>query len=64
MGIETRPFFHPAHVMPIYKEDTIYPVSEHLSKVGINIPSYPQLLESDIEYISTCINSYFENKNV
>ena len=64
MGVETRPFFHPAHVMPIYKEDTKYPVSESLSKQGINIPSYPQLEEVDIEYISTCINSFFEKKDV
>lgn len=59
-GIETRPFFHPAHIMPIYFEDKSYPIAESLSKQGINIPSYPQLEQFDIEYISDCINQYFQ----
>ena len=58
-GIETRPFFHPAHTMPVYFESISYPVAEHLSKNGMNIPSYPLLEEEDVKNISECINSFF-----
>ncbi len=59
-GIETRPLFSPAHIMPIYpgrKGD--YPVSENLASRGINLPSYPELYESDVDFIACKIKEYF-----
>jgi perosamine synthetase len=50
-GIETRPFFYPAHTMPKFKSDECFPVAESLSKRGINLPSYPELLKDDITRI-------------
>ena len=50
-GIESRPFFRPAHTMPYVLNTERYPVSTYLSKTGINLPSYIQLSEEDIEEI-------------
>ena len=52
-GIETRPLFYPAHTMPRFKSDEIFPVAESLSKRGINLPSYPKLSREDIARICT-----------
>jgi perosamine synthetase len=58
-GIETRPFFHPAHIMPIYLKNESYPGAEMLGRCGINVPSYPGLHEEDVKYIANSINSFF-----
>ncbi|MBU1937952.1 DegT/DnrJ/EryC1/StrS aminotransferase family protein [bacterium] len=51
-GIDTRPFFFPIYKMPIYHDSTIHlPVTENLSKRGINLPSSPQLKEDQVDYI-------------
>lgn len=53
-GIETRPFFYPMHVLPMYKESVgkkTFPVSEKISSRGINLPSSGNLSESNIELI-------------
>ena len=50
-GIETRPLFYPAHTMPRFKSNESFPVSESLSKRGMNLPSYPELSRSDITFI-------------
>lgn len=51
-GIETRPTFHPVHLMPMYFEEGFsLPVAEELGRRGINLPSYPDLDESDIDFI-------------
>ena len=47
-GIETRPFFYPAHTMPKFKSNEIFPIAESLSKRGINLPSYPELSMEDV----------------
>jgi perosamine synthetase len=53
-GIETRTFFYPIHVQPIYakhyKGDR-FPVANELSKKGINLPSGNNLVPDDITYI-------------
>ena len=43
-GIESRPFFYPMHLQPVYKkmkifQDLKYPISENISKKGFYIPS-------------------------
>jgi perosamine synthetase len=47
-GIETRPLFYPAHTMPKFKTNEIFPIAESLSKRGINLPSYPELSMEDV----------------
>jgi len=59
-GIETRPSFHPAHQMPMYyDENQNLPVADNLGERGINLPSYPDLDESDVNYISEQIKIFF-----
>lgn len=53
--IETRPFFFPIHEMPFYKNIESTPITKEISKRGINVPSFPQLQEKDIKYISNKI---------
>ena len=54
-GIETRPFFPPAHTMPHCAADRSLPVAESLSARGINLPSYPGLTNSKIDHICTLV---------
>ena len=59
-GIETRPTFHPVHLMPMYFEEGLsLPVAENLGSRGINLPSYPDLKETDIEFICKKIKEFF-----
>jgi perosamine synthetase len=54
-GIDTRPFFYPCSMMPMYKQDNfINPVSYDLYKKGINLPSGYNLKEENIKWI--CFN--------
>ena len=57
-GIDSRPFFIPMHQLPIYKYDAKLPIAEKLSLQGINLPSYPQLCENDILYITSKVNEF------
>jgi len=51
-GIETRPFFYPAHMLPHYKQHkNKFKVAEDIALRGINLPSYPSLTKENIEYI-------------
>jgi perosamine synthetase len=59
-GIETRPFFYPAHTMPMYKDiqqDT-YQVAEDISARGINLPSFPALSDEDVRDIASTVLSF------
>jgi perosamine synthetase len=58
-GIETRPTFHPVHTMPMYNTGEKFEVAEDLGKRGINLPSYPELSEADIKYITDKINNFY-----
>ena len=58
-GIETRPFFNPVHKMPPYNENREFFVAEDLGSRGINLPSYPDLGDRDIDDIASIINEYF-----
>jgi len=50
-GIETRPFFHPIHILPPYRRNLALPVAQNLSSKGLNLPSGPRLLENQIQEI-------------
>lgn len=47
-NIDSRPFFNPMHIMPLYRTIQVLPVSEHLAKTGINLPSSPLLTFDNI----------------
>jgi perosamine synthetase len=59
-GIESRPFFHPVHRQPVYRNQFAgesYPVAEALSATGLNLPSGNELGEADIRRTSDAIGS-------
>lgn len=59
-GVETRPLFYPAHIMPMYAHYYgNYPIAEDLGARGMNLPSYPALKEIEIKYICDIIRGYF-----
>jgi perosamine synthetase len=62
-GIETRPFFYPAHLLPMYAKPTAdnHPVAESLGSRGINLPSWPGLTLSQITEIANQIREYFKS---
>jgi len=54
-GIDTRPLFHPIHTMPMYTSyiKGSYPVADNISCRGLNLPSYPELTDDDVQFISS-----------
>jgi perosamine synthetase len=51
-GVETRPVFYPVHTMPMYEHKyQRHKVAEDIGWRGINLPSYPDLAENEVEYI-------------
>jgi perosamine synthetase len=53
-GIETRPFFYPVHVLPMYlKQDNpgYFPVADRLSARGLNLPSSANLAREEVEFV-------------
>lgn len=56
-GIETRSFFIPIHLQPIYAHlySDEYPISEELGNKGLYLPSSSSLKPEEIEYISRVI---------
>ncbi len=61
-GIETRPFFTPMHMQPVFRkmglfEGERYPVAEELSGKGMHLPSSSGLREEEIKYICNVIKN-------
>jgi perosamine synthetase len=58
-GIETRTFFIPLHLQPIYfkHNSARFPIAEELCYRGLYIPSSAKLTKEDIEYIVSCVKS-------
>jgi len=58
-GIETRPMFYPVHTMPIYSQKyESHQVAETVARRGINLPSYPGLMKSDVFEIVDGLKSF------
>ena len=57
-GIETRPFFFPAHTLPMYTTEQPFPEAERISSSGINLPSYPTLKDDEVERICRVIGDF------
>lgn len=62
-GIETRPFFVPMHLLPMYNSGEKLPVAEELSRKGMNLPSSVILEKDEIIKIATLLKSVLEHKN-
>lgn len=64
-GVETRPVFYPVHSMPMYlgniSPQENFPIAVEIASRGINLPSYPDLNESDILNICNEIRSWLED---
>jgi perosamine synthetase len=54
-GIETRPVFHPMHVLPPYKEDAAYPAADLWAQRGINLPTHQDLTRDDVQRIANSL---------
>ena len=65
-GIETRPFFYPLHSLPIFSSNKtqFLPVSESISKRGLNMPSSTTLGEGDIAYICEVLLETLEETKI
>lgn len=55
--IDTRPFFYPISMFPMYKskKKTNTPISYHLGLNGINLPSGIKLTKEKIDYIASSV---------
>ena len=54
-GIETRPVFYPLHTLPPYEtvsQGRSFPMAEHISRRGINLPTWAGLTREDVRYVS------------
>lgn len=58
-GIETRPAFYPIHTMPMYNQHSeIHPFADDIACRGINVPSWPGLQDSQVDYICNSIRAF------
>lgn len=65
-NIETRPLWKPMHLQPLYKSFSHYGqgVSDVLFKYGLCLPSGSNLSNTDLQKVSTAINSALNQKKV
>jgi len=62
-GIETRPFFYPMHLQPVFKRNLEidctgnFPVSEQLYNEGFYLPSSSHLTDEQIKRVCTALKS-------
>jgi perosamine synthetase len=56
--IETRPFFIPVHTLPPYaatSSDCVLPVTLRLGSQGINLPTFSQMTDVEVDMVCTAI---------
>jgi perosamine synthetase len=58
-GIETRPLFHPAHTMPVFRSSLPFPVAESIGQRGFSLPSYPALTEELVAKVCNSIGDFY-----
>jgi len=62
-GIETRPVFFPVHTMPMYTQRyQRHPVAEDIAWRGINLPSWPGLEDSAIDFICAAVRDWYQRR--
>jgi perosamine synthetase len=54
-GIDTRPYFCTMSSMPMYKQPSL-PISARKSQIGLNLPSYYELTEAEVQRIGSDVN--------
>jgi perosamine synthetase len=59
-GIDSRPFFLALHKLPPFREESkrrseALPLTDALSKAGMNLPTFSALTNSQLEYIAGAI---------
>ncbi len=61
-GIETRPFFPPVHLMPMYRSCPCekHPNAEFVSERGINLPSFPDLRDDQVDFICESVQEFLD----
>ena len=67
-GIETRTFFIPVHLQPLFKKNKEYkslsfPVAEELSRKGFYLPSGLALTQDEIQEVTEAIKQIQKNQN-
>lgn len=55
-GIDSRPYFYQISSMPMYK-DALNPITQRLSRIGINLPTYVEISQQDVQRVSSNVNS-------
>jgi perosamine synthetase len=61
-GIETRSFFIPLHLQPVYcraKKANKFPNAERLAKTGVLLPSGPKLSQAEVKNICNMVKDCF-----
>jgi perosamine synthetase len=59
-GIETRPLFNPLHTMGLHSSRfTRTTVAEDIAARGLNLPSWPDIGETELELVCHAIDSFF-----
>lgn len=58
--IETRPLFPPVHLMPMYRKEPCenHPSAESVSARGINLPSFPDLHDDQVDFVCGCVREF------
>lgn len=59
--IETRPAFHPAHTMPVFRREMALPNAESIASRAFNLPSYPGLTEALMDRICGAVADFFHS---
>ena len=60
--VDSRPFFHPAHQLPMYGRSQSYPVAERLGSSGINLPSFPDLTKVQVDLVCDLIERFLSDQ--
>ena len=61
LGVETRPLFYPVHTMPMYSQRyQRHRVAEELGWRGINLPSWPELSDTQTERVVAALADALE----
>jgi len=58
--IDTRPSFHPCHKMPYINHNIHLPVTEKISATGVSLPTFVDLKDEQIDYITNMISEFFK----
>lgn len=61
-GIDTRPFFWPISMFPMYEEQDT-PVAHYICQQGVNLPSGHNLTKKKVNYVCDCILDLYDYQN-